>query len=57
LQPLIHASMSENALTVRSFKSVIEGYLSAAFADAAVRFSGQTVRLSGTLENPVIVPS
>ena len=57
LQPLIQASMSENALTVRSFKSVIEGYLSSAFAEAAVSLGGQAVRLSGTIEDPAIVPA
>ena len=57
LQPLIEAAMSENVLTVRSFKSVIEGYLSAAFAGVAIEFDGQSVRLLGTIENPVITPS
>ena len=54
MQALINASTSEHALTVRSFKSVIEGYLAAAFAEAAVRFRGQAVRLEGSIEAPQI---
>jgi len=55
LQELINASMTGEALTVRSFKSVIEGYLSAAFAEAGAHSQGQTVRLEGTLETPSFV--
>ena len=55
LQSLVDASMSENVLTVRSFKSVIEGYLAAAFAEAGARCKGQAVRLEGTIEAPEIV--
>jgi len=54
LQELINASSSEDALTVRSFKSVIEGYLATAFAEAGTRYGGQTVMLEGTIEAPVI---
>jgi len=55
MQSLIDASISGNALTVRSFKAVIEGYLAAAFAKAAAHSEGQSVRLEGTIENPVLV--
>ena len=56
LQSLMDASMSESALTVRSYKSVIEGYLATAFAEAGVRHKGQAVRLEGTIDAPSIVP-
>ena len=56
LQSLVDASTSENVLTVRSFKVVNEGYLAAAFAEAAVRCAGQAVRLEGTIETPEIIP-
>jgi len=56
MQELINASGSENAMTVRSFKSVIEGYLAAAFAEASVLLSGNPVRLEGSLELPEIAP-
>ncbi|MCL1876568.1 AAA family ATPase [Candidatus Saccharibacteria bacterium] len=55
LQGLINAAMSGDALTVRSFKSVIEGYLAVAFAEAGARYEGQAVRLEGTLEMPRVV--
>ena len=57
LQALVDASTSENALTVRSFKTVIEGYLAAAFAEAGTRYGGQAVRLEGTIEVPVLSPA
>jgi len=56
MQALINASASENVLTVRSFKAVIEGYLASAFAEAGVTFGGQAVRLEGTIESPVVLP-
>ena len=56
MQELINASGSENAMTVRSFKSVIEGYLATAFAEASSRFSDSPVRLGGSLELPEIAP-
>ena len=56
LQALIDAATTENALTVRSFKNVIEGYLSAAFAEAGANYGGQTVRLEGTIDAPEVVP-
>jgi len=57
LQSLIDAATSENALTVRSFKSVIEGCLAVPFAAAGARYGGQTVRLKGTMEEPMINPA
>ena len=57
MRSLINASVSENALTVRSFKPVIEGYLAAAFSDAGARFGELPVRLEGSLESPVIAPA
>jgi len=57
MQGLIDASTSENALTVRSFKSVIEGYLATAFAEAGSSCEGRTVRLEGTIEAPVLMAS
>jgi ATP-dependent Clp protease ATP-binding subunit ClpA len=57
LQALIDASTAEDALTVRSFKSVIEGYLAAAFAEAGASCPGQTVRLEGSIEAPILVPA
>lgn len=56
LQALVDASVSENALTVRSYKSVIEGLLAPAFAEASSHYGGQLVRLEGTIEAPVLVP-
>jgi ATP-dependent Clp protease ATP-binding subunit ClpA len=50
------ASSSENALTVRSHKSVIEGSLAPAFSESR-QYRGQTVRLEGTLDEPRIVPA
>ena len=55
LQSLIDASMSENVLTVRSFKSVIEGYLASAFAEAGIYSPGQAVRLEGNIADLVVV--
>lgn len=57
LQSLIDAATSENTLTVRSFRALIEGYLAAAFAEAGTRYAGQTVRLEGMLNTPVLVPA
>ncbi len=54
LQALVNAATTENVLTVRSYKSVIEGYLAAAFAEAGGKLGGQAVRLEGTLEAPQI---
>lgn len=56
LQGLVDAAMSEKAL-VRAFKTVIEGYLAPAFAEAGTKYGGQTVRLTGTIEAPVITPA
>ena len=57
MQELINASYSEDALTVRSYKSAIEGYLAAAFAEAGMFSNGEPVRLDGCLEAPVITPA
>lgn len=56
MQPLTAATTSEGVLTVRSFKSVIEGCLANAFAEAGMRFKNQSVKLEGTLETPIITP-
>lgn len=56
LQGLVNAAMSEKAL-VRAFKAVIEGYLAPVFAEAGRRYSGQAVRLTGTIEAPVLKPA
>jgi hypothetical protein len=56
MQGLIDASASAKALTVRSFKAVIEGYLASAFADAGASFPGRAVRLEGEIKAPVITP-
>lgn len=56
LQSLVNASTSENVLTVRSFKTVVEGYLANVFAEAAVRCAGKAVRIEGTVEKPEILP-
>ena len=57
LQSLINASTTENALTVRSFKSVIEGYLAAVFAETGANCGNKAVRLEGTLESPALLPA
>ena len=49
MQGLIDAAMSGDSLTVRSFKSVIEGYLAPVFARAEV-MENRTYRLEGTLD-------
>ena len=54
MQGLIDAAMSGNSLTVRSFKSVIEGYLAPVFARAEV-VENRTYRLEGTLEEPQMI--
>ncbi|HCC34153.1 MAG TPA: hypothetical protein DEQ02_00350 [Ruminococcaceae bacterium] len=55
MQSLINASVAEDALTVRSYKSVVEGYLAAAFSEAGTRHVGQSVRLEGSIDAPVII--
>ncbi len=57
MQELINASVTEDALTVRSFRAVIEGHLAAAFADAGADYGDQNLRLTGTLNAPVITPT
>ena len=57
LQALVDASMSEDALTVRSYKSVIDGRLALTFSEAGTCYDGQTVRLEGTIESPKITPA
>lgn len=54
MQGLIDAAMSGDSLTVRSFKSVIEGYLAPAFARAEV-VENRTYRLEGSLEEPQMI--
>lgn len=54
MQGLIDAAMSGDSLTVRSFKSVIEGYLAPVFARAEV-IENRTYRLEGTLEEPQMI--
>ena len=54
MQGLIDAAMSGDSLTVRSFKSVIEGYLAPVFARAEV-VENRTYRLEGTLEEPQMI--
>ena len=57
LRALIDASSSEDAMTVRSFKAVIEGYLAAAFAGAGAKHGNRALRLEGTIETPRLVPA
>ena len=54
MQGVIDAAMSGDSLTVRSFKSVIEGYLAPVFAKAEV-MENRTYRLEGTLEEPQMI--
>lgn len=54
MQGLIDAAMPGDSLTVRSFKSVIEGYLAPVFARAEV-VENRTYRLEGTLEEPQMI--
>lgn len=54
MQSLIDAAMSGDSLTVRSFKSVIEGYLAPVFARTEV-IESRTYRLEGTLEEPQMI--
>ena len=57
MQALINASMTEDALTVRSFRGVIDGYLAASFAAASDVGDGLSVRLEGSIEAPQIIPA
>ena len=52
LQALVNAATTGSALTVRSFKAVIEGNLAATFARIASTLGGRVARLEGTLEEP-----
>ena len=54
MQGLIDAAMSGDSLTVRSFKSVIEGYLAPVFERAEV-VENRTYRLEGSLEEPQMI--
>lgn len=56
MQSLIDAAMSGDSLTVRSFKSVIEGYLAPVFARTEV-IENRTYRLEGTLNEPQMIPA
>jgi hypothetical protein len=57
LQALADASASEDALSVRSFKAVIEGRLAVAFAEASAMYEGRALRLEGALEAPKLMPA
>ena len=54
MQSLIDAAMSGDSLTVRSFKSVIEGYLAPVFASTKI-IENRTYRLEGTLDEPRMI--
>ena len=56
MQELVNSVSAENGLTVRSFRTVIEGYLASAFAATVGLSDGDsgTYRLGGTLANPVL---
>ncbi|MDR1538178.1 MAG: AAA family ATPase [Clostridiales bacterium] len=56
LQALVDAA-AEDALTVRSFKAVIEVCLASPFAEAGERYGGQAIRLEGTIESPKLIAS
>ena len=51
-QALVNAATTGSALTVRSFKAVIEGNLAAAFAKIGGTLGGRVARLERTLEEP-----
>lgn len=57
MQELVNATSAENGLTVRSYRAVIDGYLSTVFAATSGVSGGDsgTYRLGGTLANPVLV--
>lgn len=59
MQELVSAASAENGLTVRSYRAVIEGYLSSAFAAASGVSGGDsgTYRLGGTLAQPLVLPA
>ena len=54
MQSLIDAAMSGDSLTVRSFNSVIEGYLAPVFASTKI-IENRTYRLEGTLDEPRMI--
>lgn len=56
MQELINSVSAENGLTVRSFRTVIEGYLASTFAATSGLSGGDsgTYRLGGTLADPVL---
>ena len=58
MQEVINAATAEESLTVRSFKAVIEGYLSFEFAEAQAGhedYNGEYI-LEGNLKQPVLTP-
>ncbi len=59
MQELANSASAENGLTVRSYRAVIEGYLSSAFAATSGVSGGDsgTFRLGGTLAQPLILPT
>lgn len=56
MQELVNTVSAENGLTVRSFRTVIEGYLASTFAATSGLSGGDsgTYRLGGTLADPVL---
>lgn len=55
MQELIHICSAEQSLTVRSFRPVIESCLAPAFSEASADPQGESVRLSGTLDEPQLL--
>lgn len=57
MQGLIEVATSENSLTVRSFKAVIEGYLANFFSKVKAVDAIQNYRLEGIISNPILNPA
>lgn len=55
MQELINICSAEQSLTVRSFRPVIESCLAPAFSEASADPQGESVRLSGTLDEPQLL--
>ena len=53
MQGIINEITSENSLTVRSFKAVIEGRLVDAFSNADTN-SQDIYRIEGSIDNPIL---
>ena len=58
MQELINATSRENALTVRSFRVVVNGYLAPVFMATSGEIQADTAdyKLDGTLANPLLIP-